>query len=160
MTDSQTIFKNEAELETYIRNIITDKIIPHNKDLVLLDNKKAVDILICRNGEQPALFFLEVKYHKKNHGRLGFGSRNGIGFQPEILTKQPEYFESNLKWIIANESHNDIGIIFTNSQTIRQYISGGEIGQKFNNIQNKIFKDLQGFNEKDLIEKLMLWLKS
>ena len=134
--------------------------IPHNNDLILLNNKKAVDILICRNGEQPALFFLEVKYHKKKHGRLGFGSRNGIGFQPEILTKQPEYFESNLRWIIANESHNDIGIIFTNSQIIRQYISGGEIGQKFNNIQNKIFKELTGYNEKELTENLRLWLES
>ena len=80
-------FKNETEFEHYLRQLIADRITAQYPHIYALDNKKAVDILICRDSPlSSALYFLEVKYHKKSHGRLGFGSRNGGEFQPEIVS--------------------------------------------------------------------------
>ncbi len=152
------LFESEAELEAYIRRLIAEHISSKNKEIYALNNKKAVDILICRGGSKPALFFLEVKYHQKSHGRLGFGSRGGGGFQPEIVSKKPAYFESNLRWVIASESHADVGILFVPSETIRKYVSGGKIGQKFNNIQKRIFSEVSGLSEKEFITELQSWL--
>ena len=153
-------FKSETEFELYLRGLIQKRICDNHPELILFDNKKAVDILICRNGESPALFFLEVKYHKKSHGRLGFGSSSGVGFQPEIISKAPDYFESNLHWLISGEGHIENGIIFTSSSVIRQYLSGGEVGQKFNNIQQRIFKEVEGYDEEALVKELESWLVS
>lgn len=152
--------KNEAELEGYVRKLIADQITKKNKNIYALENKKAVDILICRDGKAPALFFLEVKYHQRAHGRLGFGSGAGGGFQPEIVSKRPRYFEERLRWILASEEFPDIGILFVDSETIRSYVSGGEVGQKFNNIQKKIFDEVKGLNEQQLVEQLSNWLKN
>ena len=70
-------FANEAEFEAYIRKLIGREITAKNKSIYALENKKAVDILICRDAPEPDLFFIEVKYHKNSHGRLGFGSSSG-----------------------------------------------------------------------------------
>lgn len=133
-----------------------ERICVRHSDLVLFQNKKAVDILVCRNGNNPALFFIEVKYHKKSHGRLGFGSSKGVGFQPEIVSKAPIYFESNLRWVIGADGFD--GVLFEPSKTIREYISGGAIGDKFNNIQSKIFRDLKGLQAAQLERSLEEWL--
>jgi len=151
-------FENEGAFESYIRELIKTKICTGHNNLILFENKKAVDILICRNGPQPALFFLEVKYHKKSHGRLGFGGSIGGGFQPEIVSKAPNYFESNLRWLISGEGHSDKGILFVPSSVIRKYLSGGNVGKKFNNIQQKIFKEVSGYDEASLIKQLKSWI--
>ncbi|WP_445360279.1 hypothetical protein ACJJIL_16895 [Microbulbifer sp. EKSA005] len=151
-------FENESEFESYLRGLIETRICPNNPDLVLFENKKAVDILICRNGENPALFFLEVKYHKQSHGRLAFGSSSGGGFQPEIISKAPDYFEANLMWLISGEGYSDNGVIFTSSSVIRNYLSGGSVGEKFNNIQKKIFREINGYNEDELVNRIESWL--
>ncbi len=153
-------FSSEAAFETYVRKLISDEITAKNKSIYALENKKAVDILICRDKPNPALFFIEVKYHKKAHGRLGFGSSSGGGFQPEIVSKKPAYFESKLRWAIASEEHPDKGVIFVSSDVIRKYVSGGNVGQKFNNIQARIFNEVPGFNEKKFISELKIWVKS
>ncbi|GLX86965.1 hypothetical protein tloyanaT_32180 [Thalassotalea loyana] len=151
-------FANESEFESYLRDLIKAQVCSKHDELVLFENKKAVDILICRNGDRPALFFLEVKFHKNSHGRLGFGSSSGGGFQPEIVSKAPDYFESNLMWLIAGEGHSDNGVIFVPSSIIRNYLSGGSVGEKFNNIQNRIFSEVTGYNEEDLVNKIESWL--
>jgi hypothetical protein len=151
-------FNDEAELEEYVRSLISDRITKKNRNIYALENKKAVDILICRDGKAPALFFLEIKYHQKTHGRLGFGSGGGSGFQPEIVSKRPRYFEEHLRWILASEEHQDVGILFLDSVTINSYISGGEVGQKFNNIQKKIFAEVTGLSEQQFVEQLSNWL--
>lgn len=153
-------FEDEAALEGYIRKLILSHITKKNKYIYALDNKKAVDIVVCRDGEAPALFFLEVKYHQKSHGRLGFGSGAGGGFQPEIVSRKPNYFESHLRWILASEEHPKAGILFVDSETIRKYVSGGVIGSKFNNIQKKIFSEVNGLTEKQLLEALGTWLET
>lgn len=151
-------FRNESEFEVYVRELITKHIISKNKDFQLLESKKAVDILICKNSSKPELFFLEIKFHLKKHGRLGFGSAKGKGFQPEILKKRPPYFERNLRWIISAEHSNDI--YFLNNEQILKFISGGEVGSKFNNIQSAIFKSEGGLSESQMIAAIEAWLKT
>jgi len=104
------------------------------------------------------LFFIEVKFHKQNHGRLGFGSGKGGGFQPEIVRRRPTYFENNLRWVISSDDCD--GIIFATSEDIRSYVAGGVIGEKFNNIQNRIFRDASMLTEDEFIESLKDWLLS
>lgn len=96
-------FQNEREFEAHIREVITKKILPLDKQLVMIQNKKAVDILICRNGKKPALYFIEIKYHKNKHGRLCTGHGKGGGIQPEILQLQPDYFKKQMRWILGAE---------------------------------------------------------
>lgn len=88
---------SEKEFETYIRSLIKKYILPKDKDLVLFQNKKTVDVLLCRNGRKPALYFLEIKYHKTNNDSLPTAHDKGGGFQPEMLSKLPDYFEINMR---------------------------------------------------------------
>lgn len=66
-------FQSKKEFEAHIRELLITKVLPFDKNLVMIRSKKAVDILICRNGKIPALYFIEIKYHKNKHGRLGTG---------------------------------------------------------------------------------------
>lgn len=147
---------NETEFENHIRQIIQHEILTSNLDLTLLTNKKAVDIVICRNNPNPTIFFLEIKYHKINHGRLGFGQGKGAGFQPEILSRRPDIFETNLRWIIGSEE-SDKYFLLDNSE-LSNFLQGGGVGDKFNGIQKKLFKDSVGINREELINKLRNWL--
>jgi hypothetical protein len=104
------------------------------------------------------VYFIEVKFHQFSHGRLGFGSRSGAGFQPEIVTRKPVYFETNLRWILASEGHTQKGVLFVPSETIRKYLSGGVVGEKFNNIRARIFDEIPSLSETELIEALGAWL--
>lgn len=152
------VFNNESEFETYIRGIIRDRITSEHPHVYALANKKAVDILICRDGEEPSVFFLEVKYHKHRHGRLGFGSRGGDGFQLEIVSLGPAYFESNLRWVLASEFDEPGKLLFLPSSTIRRYVAGGSVGPKFNNIQARIFKKESFLGEDEFVSELKKWL--
>ncbi len=149
---------SEAEFESHLRKIIQDDIIAESPDLVMMQNKKAVDIIICRNNTKPTLFFIEIKYHQNKHGRLGFGHGKGAGFQPEILTKRPHIFETNLRWIIGSED-NEGYYVFTNEE-LMLYIQGGIVGQKFNGIQKKVFANALSCNKIELANKLREWLIS
>jgi hypothetical protein len=147
---------NEIEFENNIRQIILEEILPSNSDLILLTSKKAVDIVICRNNSNPALFFLEIKYHKNNHGRLGFGHGKGGGFQPEILKKRPQIFETNLKWIIGSEENEHYFLL--DNTTLVNYLQGGQVADKFNGIQKRLFIQETGINKQELVNKLKNWL--
>jgi hypothetical protein len=94
---------NESDFENYIRNSILSESIPCNQDYKLFNFKKAVDILIGKNGVSSKPFFIEIKYHKKNHGRLKFGQGKGAGFQPEVLKVKTDYFENNMRWILGDD---------------------------------------------------------
>ena len=121
----------------------------------MFDNQKSTDILICKNGELPDLFFIEIKYYNKSHGRLGFGHQKGAGFQPEVLSKRPDYFEKNMRWILGSKDSNKY--YFLNNSQIAQYISGGEIDYKQNNIQTIIFSDIGGLKRSELSNELLKW---
>lgn len=148
-------FNNEKEFEQHIRELIKLHIIPQSVDLLLLHNKKAVDVLICRNGIHPAAFFIEIKYHRKD--RLGTGHGNGGGFQPEIIKCQPSYFESNMRWILGDVRY-DNSYWFVDNATIGQYLAGDAIEDKYNNIRVKIFKEQPKLTEEQLISVLLKWL--
>ncbi len=151
-------YESESKFEAYIRQLIQEHVTMLDRRVYALRNKKAVDILICKDAPQPQLFFIEVKYHKLKHGRLGFGSCMGGGFQPEIVSRKPAYFESNLRWALASEVHEPEKILFLSSDVIRQYLSGGEVGEKFNNIQAKVFLEQTWLSEQEFIRELRLWL--
>jgi hypothetical protein len=146
---------NERDFEKEVRGIIKDDILIVNKNLLLLESKKSVDILVCRNGTDPKLFFIEIKYHKKNHGRLGFGHEKGAGFQPELLICRPEYFESNLRWIIGSEESDSFFML--DNEQILNYIQGGKIDFKFNGLQKKLFKEIERLNKAQLALRLLHW---
>jgi|GEM_PF-686939 len=151
-------FANEGKLEEYVRSLIEDHVTKENPQIYTLKNKKAVDIVVCRDGIAPAVFFIEVKYHQIAHGRLGFGHGKGGGFQPEIVIRQPKYFEQNLRWVLASETHVEKGVLFVPSRTIRRYVSGGAVDEKFNNIRRKIFDEVPLLQESSLISALREWL--
>ncbi len=149
---------SETEFENHIRKIISEQIITDNSDFHILKNKKAVDMIICKeDNDFPSLYFIEIKYHKNNHGRLGIGQGKGKGFQPEILSKRPSYFENNLRWIIGSE--NSENYFFLNNTELLTFIKDGIIEQKYNNIQKRIFKTAVAHRKEELIEKIKLWLK-
>lgn len=85
---------NETTFENHIRKDILVNILLKNKNYKLFNFKKAVDLLIAKNGLNPELFFIEIKYHKKNHGRLGFGHGKGGGFQPEVLKENTDFLRT------------------------------------------------------------------
>ncbi len=147
---------DEKQFENHIRTEILDKILNSHNDYKLFDFKKAVDILIAKSGRNPELFFIEIKYHKKSHGRLGFGSSKGSGFQPEVLRDKVDYFESNLRWILGNIESEKYW--FADNDTIRNYLSGGGIGRKYNNIQAKFFREVEPITKAELIKQLGQWL--
>jgi len=151
-------YRNESDFEGYLRGLIAERVTKANPSIYALKNKKAVDILICKDRPQPALYFIEVKYHQAAHGRLGFGSGNGGGFQPEIVSAKPAYFESNLRWVLASEEHEPGKVLFLPSEVIRRYLAGGEVGEKFNNIQRRIFLAERWLTEREFVEQLRQWL--
>jgi hypothetical protein len=146
---------SEKDFEKEVSDIIKGDILVVNKNLLLLDNKKSVDILVCRNGTNSKLFFIEIKYHKINHGRLGFGHEKGAGFQPELLMRRPDYFESNLRWIIGSEESDSFFLL--DNEQILNYIQGGKIDTKFNGLQKKLFKEIEKLDRAQLGMRLLYW---
>lgn len=151
-------FGSELEFEAYIRDIIATQITAANPEIYALKNKKAVDILICRDGPSPALFFIEVKLHQISHGRLGFGNSTGGGFQPEILTKKSLYFEQNLRWTLASEFEEPGKVLFVPNEMIRRYVAGGSVGNKFSNIQQKIIREGRWLTGEQFVTNLKDWV--
>jgi hypothetical protein len=150
-------FSSEREVETYVRRLIADRITAKNQSLYALINKKAVDIMVCRDHPAPAIFFLEVKFHRAAHGRLGFGSAQGVGFQPEIVQKAPAYFERNMRWIIGCEEWGE-KLAMVPSTMIRSFLVGKSVGFKFNNISPRLFSAVSPLSEGELVEELQSWL--
>lgn len=153
-------YSNEQDLERHIREIIKVHITASYSNIYALENKKAVDIVICRDSPNPAAFFIEVKFHQTHHGRLGFGSGKGKGFQPELVNRQPAFFESNLRWVLASASHQPGRLLFLSSKKLAPYVSGGVVGDKYNNIQARVFRDEKGLDERMFIDELKKWVVS
>ena len=151
-------YSSESHFDARIRELIAQHVTARDTAIYSLRNNKAVDILVCKDGPLPELFFIEVKYHKANHGRLGFGSSKGDGFQPEILTRNPQYFQKNLRWALASETHHPDKVLFLPSSELRKYIAGGTIGEKFNNIQERIFREQTWLTEEEFTKQLQRWL--
>jgi hypothetical protein len=149
-------FLNEIEFEKHLRNDVLVPLLKKQSEYYLMESKKAVDILICKNGKVPALYFIEVKYHRHNHRRLGFGHAKGGGFQPELLINNPAYFRSNMRWILGVEDKD--GYLFMTNDKITQSLNGGKVEKKYNGIRPKIFKENTFLNAAELKKEISIWL--
>ena len=152
------IFTSELAFEDHLREIIDSRITSKNRSVYALRYKTIGDIVIVRDSAFPAMFFLEVKYYQSSKGRVGFGTSSGGGVQPEILLRRPAYLESHLRWVIGSDTHKGSGYWLVTSDVIRQYVSGGSIGKKQNNIQEGLFRSHPSINENQLVEQLKEWL--
>jgi hypothetical protein len=111
---------------------------------LVLASKNVNDITVCKEKtEGDIALFVEVKYYTTKKGRLGLGDGKGKGFQPEILTRRPRYFERYLRWLIGCEQ----GLaVLASSDDLRRYAAGGVFEEgKQNNIQYSVFEGIQAF---------------
>jgi hypothetical protein len=145
------MFTSEFDFENHIRQLIANHISTTNQEIYLLQNKDIVDMLVC-NDAKGELYLLEAKFYTKSKNRLGFGSGNGEGFQPEILSKRPVFFNSRMRWIFGKEN-DDKYYIFSNSE-IANYFSGNALGKKQNNFQIRLYSENNGKTETEFIEYL------
>ena len=129
-------FKNEAEFERHLRNLIQVNICASDANLLILDNKNIADIIICKNGNNAGIFFIEVKHLKPTDGRLGFGSAKGAGFQPEILGKRPKYLESNLIWDLYSDKHENNNIVVL-SGFVLTIFKAGQLAKNIMELNNQ-----------------------
>ena len=63
-----------------------------------------------------------------------------------------------MRWVIGQEKNDRI--YFISNATLTQYFAGGQIGEKQNNIQTRIFEEEQGLIEKEFINALTKWLQN
>ncbi|MBK9192703.1 MAG: hypothetical protein IPM77_15070 [Crocinitomicaceae bacterium] len=147
---------SESQFENHLRNDILVPILNDLTDFHLYNFKKAVDVLIVKNGEAPKLFFLEIKYHKNSHGRLGFGQARGAGFQPEVLRNRTDYFENNLRWILGCEDSEQYW--FVDNNIIRSYFNGAAVGEKYNGIKLSFFREVPSISLETLAIQIRAWL--
>ena len=152
------MFASEQELEAYLRELIARNVTARFPHVYALDNKSVTDIVICRDGRWSAAFFLEVKLFQEHHGRMGIGAGRGAGIQPELVDRAPDYFERHLHWILVDGRKVDPCFVFVPTGTLREYLAGGELGKKFNNIRPRIFEESTELDESSLIEGLIAWL--
>ena len=61
-----------------------------------------------------------------------------------------------MRWVFGKDEKE--GYWFLTNQQIAGNLSGKTIGPKFNNIQTKIFNDLQPLTEQQFIKALKEWL--
>lgn len=129
-------FKNEEDFRRWLVDEVS--IFLGNKWIVL-QGKNVSDIVIFNNeSDRPSMLFVEVKYHKSSHGRIGFGNSNGEGYQVEILMRRPLYLEKNLRWLIANQ---DLGqCLFLTNDDIRNNAAGEIAKGKQNNLSSGLFE--------------------
>lgn len=125
---------------------------------VVLDSKNVSDVIVCANTRNgPAALFVEVKYLTDRSGRIGIGDWEGKGFQPEILSKRPRYFELYTRWLIAAE---DGWAVLADNETVRAHVSGGAIETgKQTNIKESIFDD-NCFRVGESPERIAAWIES
>ena len=151
-------FPNERAFEDHLRDIIASRITSEIPSVYALEHKTVGDIVIMRDGTSPAMFFLEVKYFQLSKGRLGVGTGSGGGIQPEMLKRRPAYLETNLRWVLASDSHSSKGYWFVTSAVVCQYVAGGAIGTKQNNIQKRLFRQHPSIDNSELVDQLKRWL--
>jgi hypothetical protein len=152
-------FANEQAFEKHLRNLIHEGICIQNPGIVVLENQNLADIVICKNVGATGIFFIEVKHLKPSMNRLGIGGKKGSGYQPELITKRPQYLESNLRWALYSETHKNNNIILiTTEQLCTSYLQGDEVSEKYNGIKQDIFFKENGFSDSEFISNIKSWL--
>ena len=151
------VFDNEWEFEQRLREIIASRVEAVDKRVRVLRHRTVGDIVIVRDGHAPAVFFLEVKYHRASSGRLGFGDGSGGGIQPEILDTRPAYLERHLRWALGSGAH-DGKFWLVGSDVLSGFVAGEGIGRKQNNIRLGLFRDCPALDEAGMADGLHRWL--
>lgn len=128
-------FSREDEFRDWVQQELAHQL-AHEQHLVL-KSKNVNDIIVCiQRDTHPIALFVEVKYFTASKGRLGLGDGTGSGFQPEILTRRPVYFERYARWLIGSEE--DIAVLISNDQ-LRSHAVGDIFKTgKQNNIQPSV----------------------
>ena len=152
------MFTSEKEVESHIRQLIADNITVDYPHVCALDNQTIGDIVICCDGNHPALFFLGAKLYKESNGRIGVGEADGGGIQPEIIVKAPKYLEQHLLWVLADSREAEPTFVLATTGELSNYIAGGEIARKQNNIQRRILDEMPRLNGNALLQRLYVWL--
>ena len=80
-------FENELAFEEHIRVLIAENVTKIHPEVYALKNKKAVDILICRDGKVPELFLSRLSITRIVMGGLALEPRMGVGFNQKALQK-------------------------------------------------------------------------
>ena len=153
-------FESEEAFRAWVQSELSRLLEPGDGSFVVLRSKNVNDIIICRESPAPNIaVFVEVKYAKASSGRIGVGDGRGGGFQPEILSRRPAYFEQFTRWLVASE----VGVaVLADSNTVRRYAVGGEFREgKQNNIQPHLISGENGaFLLADAPVRIIEWLKS
>ncbi len=150
-------FQSETALENHIRLLIQNSLI-NNDNLNCLNSKSIVDITICRNEPRKSAFFIEAKLYKPGNNRIGIGNRIGCGIQTDILFNRPDFFESNLRWILAKNDSD--GYLFLNNSQIMEFVANGiQYGQQ-NNIQPIIFNHFDLQDDNQILQNILEWLNN
>ena len=157
-TSTRLTLDNERAFEDHLRRIIHLHITSEFPHIYALRHKTIADIVVLRDGASPAMFLLEVKYFQLSKGRLGIGTGSGSGIQPEILKGRAAYLETHLRWVFASDYHAGSGYWLATSDVVRQFIAGGAIGRKQNNIQEDLFRQRPSINKTQLVRELKRWL--
>lgn len=148
-------FQSETALENHIRFLIQNSL-SENNNLKCLDSKSIVDITICRNEPQKSVFFIEAKLYKPGNNRIGIGNKNGYGIQTDILFNRPDFFENNLRWILAK---NDVdGYLFLDNAQIMEFVNNGIQYSQQNNIQPAIFNHFDLLDDHQILQNILEWL--
>jgi len=146
----------EKNMENHLRNLIKDKVLSNVKNFYMLDSKDITDIICCKNGDMPLLYFLELKHYSSTNGRIGFGSSGKKTFQVEILKERPSYFEKYLRWIFCDENFSNYYIL--DNEACQKYIMGDSVSyDKQNNFRLTLFKKERKFSEQELCDYLINW---
>jgi len=148
-------FQGEEELRSWV----VEGLRPRLRDRALiLSSKNVNDIVICiERSAGPRALFVEVKYATIQKGRIGIGDGRGAGFQPEILVKQPSYFEAYTRWLVAAETGK---AVLVDNAVVRSHAMGKQIVEgKQNNLKPSVF-DESPFEIKDSVERIAQWVES
>ena len=149
---SYRTFTDEMDFERHIRDVLKSKVEMHAPEIRVLENKGIADIIVCREGDRPAIFFIELKYAKD---MIGVSE----GIQSEVLDTRPTYIDSHMMWLIGSNMHGGQYWLL-DSAGLREYITNEIDIKKENNISRYIFRRLPAIDEPELVRRLQNWMRN
>jgi hypothetical protein len=150
-------FNNEEEFRQWVAAELPKHL---GQRWTVLHGKNVSDIVLCRDDDtQPLILFVEVKYHKTSHGRIGFGNASGRGYQTEILLKRPFYLERYLRWLVTDQDSEQC--LFFSNDDVRNNCAGEIKEGKQNNFTSGLFEKnrTRCFKLADAPQQIAKWAK-
>ena len=153
-------FSKEDEYRDWVQRGLEARLESGQPGYLVLASKNVNDIIVCKEkADGDIALFVEVKHFTAAKGRLGVGDGKGKGFQPEVLTRKPPYFERYLRWLIGSEEG---WAVLVSSEDLRRHAAGGVFKQgKQNNIQRSVLSlENRRFRLEQSPQAVMEWLES